>query len=202
MRALADLRTAGRSPVVGLLVVLAFTVTAMALPASALAHTERASYWPDPAPDCSVDPCAGGEVPTPRSLASAVAEDRFSTRIVCQPNSLTLARRSIAVAQRTGYVLRPSLGPETITAARRPGSAGPQPQALEPLPLPLDPGRRERVRQQRPRRDHARALHRAGAPGRPRHSTPAAPSIRSRTTGARRSRFPTSISSIAPTTRT
>jgi hypothetical protein len=42
------------------------------LPGGALAHIERASYWPNPAPDCSVTPCAGGEVPTARSLASAV----------------------------------------------------------------------------------------------------------------------------------
>jgi hypothetical protein len=115
MRALAELRTAGKLSVVGLgLVVLA--ATAMALPAIAVAHVERASYWPDPAPDCSVNPCAGGQVPTARSLASAVFEDRTSTRVVCQPNSLTLARRSIAAAERKGYVLRPSLGPESITA--------------------------------------------------------------------------------------
>jgi hypothetical protein len=39
------------------------------LPATALAHVERSAYWPDPAPDCSVTPCAGGAVPTARSLA-------------------------------------------------------------------------------------------------------------------------------------
>ena len=33
---------------------------ALLMPALASAHVERASYWPDPAPDCSVKPCAGG----------------------------------------------------------------------------------------------------------------------------------------------
>src|SRR4029450_11617952 len=85
-------------------------------PAGALAHVERASYWPDPAPDCSVDPCAGGEVATSRALASAAFEDRGSTRVVCQRDSLTRAQRSISTAQRTGYLLRPSLGLQKITA--------------------------------------------------------------------------------------
>ena len=47
-------------------------VIALLVPALASAHVERASYWPDPAPDCSVSPCAGGAVPTPRTLASAL----------------------------------------------------------------------------------------------------------------------------------
>src|SRR5947208_7521225 len=41
--------------------------------AAASAHIERASYWPNPAPDCSIHPCAGGKVPAPRSLRSAIA---------------------------------------------------------------------------------------------------------------------------------
>ena len=44
----------------------------LALPGLALAHPERPSYWPDPAPDRSVSPPAGGKVPTIRSLGSAV----------------------------------------------------------------------------------------------------------------------------------
>ena len=52
---------------------LAATVVAvmLALPALALAHLERPSYWPDPAPDTSVTPPAGGMVPEARSLKSA-----------------------------------------------------------------------------------------------------------------------------------
>ena len=45
-------------------------VTMMALPALALAHLERPSYWPDPRPDNSVSPSAGGEAPF-RSPAGA-----------------------------------------------------------------------------------------------------------------------------------
>jgi hypothetical protein len=100
---------------------LAALALAMALPASAQAHTERASYFPDPAPDCSTNPCAGGAVPTVRPLDTTVTTDRGSTRVVCQPNSLRLLYRSIRKAERDGYVLRPSLGGETIT--RREGRA-------------------------------------------------------------------------------
>jgi len=38
----------------------------------AAAHIERASYWPDPAPDCSVNPCAGGALPTPDPSGSDI----------------------------------------------------------------------------------------------------------------------------------
>src|SRR5687768_4048104 len=94
---------AGKSLVPGrLLVVLGATVVAMMFPSSASAHTERASYFPDPAPDCSVDPCAGGVVPTARSLESAAFEDRPITRVVCQPDSLRLLHQSVVRAQRTG----------------------------------------------------------------------------------------------------
>lgn len=89
--------------------------------ALASAHIERASYWPDPAPDCSVQPCAGGEVPTARSLASALPARRDVTRVVCQRDSLRRVQRSIAEAESTGYVLRPTLGPQTISTAE--GSA-------------------------------------------------------------------------------
>ena len=49
-------------------VVIAFAIAAVAvlLPALAFAHIERASYWPDPAPDTSVKPAAGGSVPAVR----------------------------------------------------------------------------------------------------------------------------------------
>ena len=50
----------------------AMVAASLALPAIALGHLERPSYWPDPTPDTSVSPPAGGEVPKARSLASAV----------------------------------------------------------------------------------------------------------------------------------
>jgi hypothetical protein len=81
----------------------------MLMSAPALAHVERASYWPDPAPDCTVKPCTGGEVPKPRSLASALnAKLPGSTRVVCQPDSLKLLRASIKNARRHGYDIRPT----------------------------------------------------------------------------------------------
>jgi hypothetical protein len=88
---------------------------ALMMPALASAHIERASYWPDPAPDCSVQPCAGGQVPTPRSLASSV-NGKDVTRVVCQRDSLRRLQRSIETAESTGYVLRPTQGPQTISA--------------------------------------------------------------------------------------
>jgi hypothetical protein len=88
-------------------------LTALALsalvPAVASAHVERSAYWPDPAPDCSVKPCAGGKVPTARSLASALNRRALGdTRVVCQPDSLKLAEASIAKARAHGYDVRPT----------------------------------------------------------------------------------------------
>jgi hypothetical protein len=86
------------------------------VPAAAWAHVERSGYWPDPAPDCSVTPCAGGAVPTARSLASALDPRAVGdTRVVCQADSLALAKRSIARARRQGYEVRPT-DHRTLTA--------------------------------------------------------------------------------------
>jgi hypothetical protein len=75
----------------------------------ALAHIERPSYWPLPAADCSIHPCAGGAVPTPRSLASALKRKRGgNTRVVCQNTSLKLLKASIKRARKHGYFLRPT----------------------------------------------------------------------------------------------
>ena len=117
-------------------------LSALLMPALASAHVERASYWPDPAPDCSVSPCAGGQVPTARSLASAVTD--ANARVVCQPDSLKRAQQSIDSAQSTGYVLRPTQARAEDQRRRRPRPDGPEPQALQALPVRLDPGRRER----------------------------------------------------------
>src|SRR4051794_23509558 len=78
-------------------------------PAAASAHVERPSYWPDPAPDCSVKPCTGGEVPAIRSLSSALDRTRVGdTRVVCRSDSLGRLRRSIAKARKNGYDIRPT----------------------------------------------------------------------------------------------
>ncbi|NYJ01466.1 hypothetical protein HNR19_002164 [Nocardioides thalensis] len=76
----------------------------------AAAHVERPAYWPDPKPDCSISPCAGGKVPDARSLASALDRGRVGqTRVVCQPDSLQRLRRSVAHARRHGYDERPTV---------------------------------------------------------------------------------------------
>ena len=72
-------------------------------PAAALAHVERASYWPDPAADCSVKPCTGGKVPKARSITATK-----NTRVVCRPDSMARLRRSVRRARRTGYDIRPT----------------------------------------------------------------------------------------------
>ena len=102
------------------------TLIAIALPATALAHLERPSYWPDPAADTSVTPSAGGGVPKPRSLASAVSAKRpksgteGETLVVCRgakgATSLKLAQRSIRRARNKGFRLRPSQPVVKLTA--------------------------------------------------------------------------------------
>ena len=58
---------------------------AMGLTGSAVAHVERPSYWPDPAPDTSISPPTGGKVPKVRTLRSALRERRpGETRVVCK----------------------------------------------------------------------------------------------------------------------
>jgi hypothetical protein len=85
----------------------------LAMPALALAHPERPSYWPDPAPDAAVSPPAGGKVPQARSLASAVTgAGPGVVRVVCKGTngSVSMARLndSLTAAQTQGFRLRPS----------------------------------------------------------------------------------------------
>jgi hypothetical protein len=94
-------------------------VCGLAVPGAAVAHLERPSYWPDPAPDTSVSPPAGGEVPSARSLDSAVTgEGPGDVRVVCQgEESLDRAMRSIAQARARGFSIRPSQPRIRYTAA-------------------------------------------------------------------------------------
>ena len=83
----------------------------LVLSPAALAHVERPSYFPDPAADRGLRVPAGGAVPKIRSLASALQKKPKPigrTRVVCQPDSLTLLKRSIAKARKSGYEIRPS----------------------------------------------------------------------------------------------
>jgi hypothetical protein len=76
---------------------------------TAAAHVERTAYWPDPRPDTSVHPAAGGKVPKARSLASALSgKGPGRTRVVCHRSSFSLAKASIGDARKHGYKIRPS----------------------------------------------------------------------------------------------
>lgn len=87
---------------------LAFSAVLVA-PGTSQAHVERPSYWPVPTADCSITPCAGGKVPTIRSLVSALdASKPGKTRVVCKPNSMTILKASIASARKYGYYIRPT----------------------------------------------------------------------------------------------
>src|SRR3954466_13454188 len=91
-----------------LLACLVTLIAVLCAAAPALAHVERASYWPDPAPDTSVKPPAGGHVPKIRSLASALDRSKpGDTRVVCKGNSLALLKASIRKARKHGYDIRP-----------------------------------------------------------------------------------------------
>ena len=84
-------------------------VSLVAVPQAASAHVERPSYWPDPRPDCTVSPCAGGHVPTARSLRSALDDARPGrTRVVCKADSLDRLHASVRRARVHGYHLRPT----------------------------------------------------------------------------------------------
>ncbi len=68
-----------------LIAAVAVAVVAVLVPTLAFAHVERASYWPNPAPDRSVKPAAGGSVPAIRKIFSALkAKKPGKTRVVCQ----------------------------------------------------------------------------------------------------------------------
>ena len=123
----------------------AASLCALLMPTLASAHVERASYWPDPAPDCSISPCAGGQVPTPRSLASALDSER-DTRVVCQPR-LPEARHSSRSTSAESQRLRtcvPRGARQKISAAEGRALLDLNRKLSKRCALRLDPGRRER----------------------------------------------------------
>ena len=115
-----------RSVAAGVVALLA----AAALATAAFAHVERTSYWPDPRPDTSVKPAAGGAPPKVRSLFSALprksdkrarkakrfkrgrsykaADKRGKVRVVCQRTSLRRVTADIRLARTKGYRDRPT----------------------------------------------------------------------------------------------
>jgi hypothetical protein len=89
-------------------VLTAAMLLALVIATVASGHIERASYWPDPAPDNSVSPAAGGKVPVARTLASALdTAPPGQTRVVCQSDSLQRLQSSITSARAHGYDIRP-----------------------------------------------------------------------------------------------
>ena len=109
----------------------------VALPALAVGHIERASYWPNPAADTSVHPAAGGVVPAIRSLGSALKKKKPGiTRVVCQQvpskklrrhgtlkqlfrnRSMKALNKSIRRARSRGYTVRASQPPIRIKKKR------------------------------------------------------------------------------------
>jgi hypothetical protein len=81
----------------------------LSLAATASAHIERASYWPNPKVDKAGGMPTGGKVPHAKSLASAVAKgQKGTTRVVCQSDSLSLLNTAIADALKNGYDIRPT----------------------------------------------------------------------------------------------
>src|SRR3954468_17745199 len=112
--------------------VIAFAIAAVVvlLPAVAFAHIERASYWPDPGPDTSVKPAAGGSVPAVRKVFSALkTKNPGKTRVVCSQvpskklkkhgttkqlsknKSIKKLNKDLKKAQKKGYTLRASQPP-------------------------------------------------------------------------------------------
>jgi hypothetical protein len=90
----------------------------LVVPQIASAHVERPSYWPDPAPDCSVNPCAGGAIPRAKSLASALDASAVGrTRVVCHADSMTRLKAAIRHGLAHGYYVRPS-DHESLSAKR------------------------------------------------------------------------------------
>jgi hypothetical protein len=104
-----------------------------ALATAALGHIERTSYWPDPRPDTSVSPPAGGAVPKVRSLASALPPRtaRARTRSRARARTRSRARRRVpaftgAFTPRHAYKARDGQGnvrvvclPSSLSQAKR-----------------------------------------------------------------------------------
>jgi Right handed beta helix region len=98
------------------LAVLVVLGVAVLVSATASAHVERSSYWPDPAPDTAVKPAAGGKVPKARGLFTALKrKPPGSTRVVCRPGSLKKAIRSIRSARKSGFRVRPTVAKRKLT---------------------------------------------------------------------------------------
>lgn len=88
--------------------------------ATAFAHIERASYWPEPGGEKVGGVKTGGAVPKTRKLFSALDEKRpGQTRIVCQgKKSIKRLQKSVKTAEKRGYRIQPSEGRIKVTEAK------------------------------------------------------------------------------------
>jgi hypothetical protein len=95
-----------------LVVALVSALAALVAASVASAHVERASYWPDPGAEIADGAPAGGAVPKTRKLFSALDKKKpGQTRVVCQgKSSIKRLKKSIKVASKKGWRLRPSEG--------------------------------------------------------------------------------------------
>ena len=172
-------RAAHRRRTVG--IAIAVAAVAMLVPAFALAHIERASYWPDPAPDTSVKPAAGGSVPAVRSLYSVARRRRSPARRgssarrcrasklrkhgtpeqLSKNKSMKALNKDLKTARKNGYKLRESQPAIKISKKKAKKLRKTQHQAAAAVQVQVDPGCGHGLAQQRPRRDHAGPLHRA-----------------------------------------
>ena len=115
-----------------------------------------------PRPTTRSRPPAGGKVPKARSLASAVTgQGPGQVRVVCKGEVGSLALLQRSVKPRHHERLPPASEPApsaSFRPTRRSDLLEHQPRPRQPLRLSLDPGGDQRLRQQRPRRGHARPL--------------------------------------------
>ena len=139
----------------GLKALIAAVALTLAVPALAFAHLERPSYWPDPAPDTSVSPPAGGAVPKVRPLSTAVSgKGPGDVRVVCAGadgrKSLKLLAKSVKKAEKKGFKLRPSQDRRKLSKKKGAKLTAQNEEARQAVRVHRDPAGRLRFRQQRP----------------------------------------------------
>jgi hypothetical protein len=84
-------------------------LVAMIAAPAALAHIERASYWPAPGAEIVDGRPTGGAVPQTRGLFSALDKKKpGQTRVVCQESSMKRLKKSLKKGLKKGWRLRPS----------------------------------------------------------------------------------------------
>ena len=132
------------------LIAIGAVLGTFAVPGLAVAHLERPSYWPDPAPDTSVSPPAGGEVPKVRSLKSAVSGNGpGEVRVVCKGDegkrSLELMRKAAAQSPERGLPAAAEPAEEGALGEAGAQASRPQPSARRAVRLPRDPAGRLRL---------------------------------------------------------